>query len=102
MHNFLVLSVYPANSDGEVQVFYLEYIECWMFSLIAPNRFKNIFIYLFGVATGLSCGMRDRQGAAFEPLVADRDLVPDQGSNLGPLHWELGILAPDHQGSSCY
>ena len=22
-----------------------------------------------------------------------QDLFPDQGSNLGPLHWELGVLA---------
>ena len=24
---------------------------------------------------------------------------PDQGSNLGPLHWQRGVLPLDHQGS---
>ena len=28
------------------------------------------------------------------------DLVPDQGSNLGPLHWELGVLATGPPGKS--
>ena len=26
--------------------------------------------------------------------------VPNQGSNLGPLHWELGVLATDHRGNT--
>ena len=26
---------------------------------------------------------------------------PDQGLNLGPLHWELGVLATGPQGSPC-
>lgn len=29
-----------------------------------------------------------------------QDLVPEQGSNSGPLDWELGILTLDHQGSA--
>ena len=28
------------------------------------------------------------------------DLVPDQGSNLGCLHWELGVLATGPPGKS--
>ena len=28
------------------------------------------------------------------------DLVPDQGSNLGPLHWELRVLATGPPGKS--
>ena len=28
------------------------------------------------------------------------DLVPDQGWNLGPLHWELGVLATGAPGKS--
>ena len=70
--------------------------------------FFSIFIYLFIclrqvlVAThgilvaacgifscsmqALSCGMRD--------------LVPDQGSNLGPLHWEHGVLTTGRPGKS--
>ena len=27
---------------------------------------------------------------------------PAQGSNLGPLPWELGVLPLDHQGSPCF
>ena len=26
---------------------------------------------------------------------------PDQGLNIGPTHWELGVLATGLQGSSC-
>ena len=37
----------------------------------------SLFIYL--AALGPSCSMQD--------------LVLDQGSNLGPLHWELRVLA---------
>ena len=28
------------------------------------------------------------------------DLIPEKGLNLGPLHWELGVLAPGPPGKS--
>ena len=33
-------------------------------------------------------------------LQLDSLLFPDQGSNLGPLHWELGVLAIGPPGKS--
>ena len=36
---------------------------------------------------GLSCGMWDRLSCGMQGL------VPDQGMNLGTLHWEHGVLA---------
>ena len=51
------------------------------------ENFKKIFIYL--AAPGLSYGMQNLQ-------------FPNQGSNLGPLHWEGGVLATGtHQGTTC-
>ena len=45
------------------------------------------FIWLLQInAPGLSCGTQDLES-------------PDQGSNLGPLHWELGFLATGPQVS---
>ena len=39
--------------------------------------------------------------SAFELLVAVCELqFPDWGSNLGPLHWECGVLAPGTSGKS--
>ena len=46
----------------------------------------KIFIYL--AVPSLSCSMWD--------------LVPWPGSEPGPLHWELGVLAVDHQGRPYY
>ena len=43
--------------------------------------FHFLFLIYLAVLT-LSCGMA--HGVYF----------PDQGSNLGPLRWELGVLAP--------
>ena len=55
-------------------------------------EFLNIFISL--ATLGLSCGMQDL-------LVAACGIwFPDQGSNLGPLHWEHGILATAPPGKS--
>ena len=47
------------------------------------------FLFLIDLAVlALSCGTA--RGVHF----------PDQGSNLGPLHWELGVLAPGPPGKS--
>ena len=48
-------------------------------------RTLKIFIYV--AATGLSCGMQNLQ-------------FPNQGLNLGPLHWEDGVLATGPPGMS--
>ena len=48
-----------------------------------------LFFFFFNfylAASGLSCGM-------WAISCSLRDLVPNQGSNLGPLHWERRILA---------
>ena len=49
------------------------------------ENFLKIFIYL--AAPALSCGMQNFQ-------------FPNQGSNLGPLHWEHGVLAAGPPGKS--
>jgi len=48
------------------------------------SSFKRRIIYV--AALGLSCGLKD--------------LVPDQGSNPGPLHWEHRVLATGPPGKS--
>ena len=54
---------------------------------------KKIFGSLLGRAESLV--------PTFELLVAACGMqVPDQGSNLGPTHWELGVLAPGPLGQS--
>ena len=52
--------------------------------------------------TGLSFGIWDLWSSLRHsgPLVAASGIYfPDQGLNLGPLRWELGVLATGHQGS---
>ena len=54
-------------------------------------RLKLAFIYFFRLfiylaASGLICNMQD--------------LVPDQGLNPGPLHWELRVSATGPPGKS--
>ena len=69
-----------------------------------------IFIYL--IAPGLSCGTQDPslQLLVVEFLVVACKLLavawgisfPDQGLNLGPLHWKYSLKPLDHQRSpSC-
>ena len=53
---------------------------------------KYLFIYL--AALGLSCGMQESL------VVAHGIQFPDQGSNLGPLHWALKVLATGPPGKS--
>ena len=63
-----------------------------IFSLGSCIIYNVLFIYLFFkfylAASCLSCGMWDLSCSL-------RDLVPDQGWNLGPLHWECRILATE-------
>ena len=62
-------------------------VETW--SLDRDNSlFFKIFSYL--CAPGLSCSMGDHLAAACGIS------FPDQGSNLGPLHWELGASSLSH------
>ena len=52
-------------------------------------------------AVGLSCGTLAFLVEACKLLVAACGIYfLDQGSNLGPLHWELGVLATGPSGKS--
>ena len=53
-----------------------------------------IFIYL--AVPGLSCGMQDLFSCGMQ------DLVPDQGSNPGPLLWEHRVLTTGPPGKPQY
>ena len=70
--------------------------------------FFLVFIYL--AATGFSCRTQDPQSLLWHArsLVASGtfswgmwDLVPDQGWNSGPLHWEWVVLASEPRGNTC-
>ena len=52
-------------------------------------------IYIHLAALGLNCSMCDLQCGA-QTLSCD---MGDQGLNLGPLHWEFGVLATGPQES---
>ena len=59
-----------------------------------PQYFKkNVCIHL--ATLGLSCGCRilDPWGLTWPLICGMWDQFPDQGSNLGPLRWEHGVLA---------
>ena len=58
------------------------------------NRLILLYIYLFAVLD-LSCGTRSLRCSMW-------DLVPCQGLNPGPLHWELGVLATGPPGKSSH
>ena len=51
-------------------------------------------------ALGLSCGMWDLRFGMRTLSYSILDLVPDQELNLGPLHWEHGVLATEPPGKS--
>ena len=60
---------------------------------------KILFIYL--AVPGLSCRTQDLRSSLWHTrsLVAARGIqFPDQRSNLDPLHWERGVLAPGPSG----
>ena len=63
--------------------------------LVVAHR---IFIAVCGI---FSCSMWDLSVVACELLVATCGIqLPDQGSNLGPLHWERRVLATGPPGKS--
>ena len=63
--------------------------------------FKNIYLFIYLAAPGLSCGMWGSLVAACKLLVvACGTLFPDQGLNPGPLRWECGVLATGPPGKS--
>ena len=71
------------------------------------NKYKYIYIYIFFffhlAVLGLSWGKQDLRSlvAACQLLfVACGIWLPDQGSNLGPLHWKHGTLATGPPGKA--
>ena len=76
--------------------------------------FSKLFIYLAPQVLAAACGIFiltcvmnlqlqqvESLDVACELLSSSMwDLVPDQGSNLGRLHWELGVLATGPPGKS--
>ena len=63
----------------------------------------NIQIFIYWAAPGLSCGTRDIQSWLWHAgslLIACGIWFPDQGSNLGPLHWEHRVLVTGLPGKS--
>ena len=71
---------------------FLIYIRMYFNSSDTNFFLKYLFVYL--VSLGLSCGIQDLLVAARRLLVeACGVLFPAQGSNPGPLHWEIRVLA---------
>ena len=63
----------------------------------------NIQILIYWAAPGLSCGTQDIQSWLWHAgslLIACGIWFPDQGSNLGPLHWEHRVLVTGLPGKS--
>ena len=56
----------------------------------------NIYILIYLAVPGLRCGRQDLLAVACEIY------FPEQGSNLGPLHWEHGVLASRPQEESLF
>ena len=77
------------------------YIHVYQVSYISTCTISFFLIYL--VVPGLNCSMWYLLVGSYEHLVmACRNEFSDQGSNLGPLHWEGGILATGTPGKSLY
>lgn len=59
---------------------------------------------VFLAALGFSCGTWDLrsllQHAGCLVWHVGPSFIPDQGWNVGPLHWELGVLAAGPSGKS--
>ena len=64
-------------------------------SLVSTCHFKKIFLFTYLAALDPSCGMQDLSCGMW-------DLVPDQGSNLGGLPWELRVPVTGSPGKSLY
>ena len=60
--------------------------EGYFLSRIKNTYLKQVFIYFIIIIIFLA-------------MPHGMWIFPDQGSNLGPLHWERGDLATGHQGS---
>ena len=88
------------------------FLKNWISLLFSCLLFFKIFILLiiYLAVLGLSCSTGDLQSslqhvrslvAACELLVAACGIqFPNQGSNLSPLHWELGVLDPGPPGKA--
>ena len=73
-----------------------------LFNALSPFflSFLKIFIYLFG-CIGSQLQHAGSLVVACEPLVAACGIqFPNQGSNLGALHWERGVFATGPPGKS--
>ena len=72
-------------------------------SIILPFK-TNIYLAVIYLSCGtqdLYCCTPDLLVVAYELLVVARGIwFPDQGSNLGPLNWELGVLVTGPPGKS--
>ena len=57
-------------------------------TVLSQSFFFFLLMFIYLAVLGLSSGMQD--------------LVPDQGSNPGPLHWECGVLTTGPPGKSLH
>ena len=57
-----------------------------VWSIVGPQEIFFFFL-IYWAAMSLSCGMQDLL------VLACGIQLPDQGLNLGPLHWEHPVLA---------
>ena len=57
------------------------------FAILTPSQIQTLPIFIYMTVLGLSYGIRDLLLAVVCVIS-----FPDQGSNLGNLHWELGFL----------
>ena len=75
-------------------------------SLFFLKKKKSVYFYLSALGLCRSTGALWSLLWSARPLLATRELLvvaggiwfPDQGLNLGPLHWELGVLATGPAG----
>ena len=80
--------------DATLRAFFKSYLFIWLCQVSHSGGLRT-----------LSCSKWDLvpdQGLNLGPLhwECKWDLVPDQGLNLGPLHWECSILASGPPGKS--
>ena len=99
-HNLFVRrkSLCPVHAQREVTCDLLRGHKCQK-EQILRNHF-NIHLFILA-ALGLSCGMWNLLMWHVESFdVACEFWFPDQGSNWGLPHWELGVLATGPRGKS--
>ena len=69
--------------------------------LVSSGNLISLYLFIYLATLGLSCSMWDLQFQHTESLVvAYGPQFPDQGSNWGSLHLELGLLATGPPGKS--